>query len=74
MRNYYQTNFALVHIHKWGSLGELDDLMPFERDIYLAMLIQNLKEEAERNREEAERQKNLQAKLQSQYNRKGTRR
>ena len=33
--------------HKY-SLTELDNMMPFERDIYLTMLAQHLEEEEER--------------------------
>lgn len=40
-------------------------MIPFERDIYRAMLVQHLKEEAEVLREQADREKNLQARLNS---------
>jgi hypothetical protein len=63
--NYFKTNFAVVHIHKWGSLKEMDELIPYERDIYRALLVQHLKEEAEVLREQAERDKNIQARLNS---------
>lgn len=33
--------------HKW-SLGDVDNLMPFERDIYVALLSNYLEEEKER--------------------------
>lgn len=45
--NYYKTNFALMQHHKY-SLTELDGLIPWERDIYLNMLIQYLEEEKEK--------------------------
>jgi len=45
--NYYQTNFALMQHHKY-SLTELDNMLPWERDIYLNMLIQYLEEENEK--------------------------
>lgn len=44
--------FALAQHHKY-SIAEIEDLMPFERDIYTDMLINHL--EAERERLEKER-------------------
>jgi hypothetical protein len=67
--NYYRTNFSIVHIHKWGSFKDLDEMLPFERDVYKAMLVQHLKEEAERMKEEVERQKNMQSKINSSIRR-----
>lgn len=43
----YQTNFALLQHHKY-SLTELENLIPFERDIYLSMLVVHLELEKER--------------------------
>lgn len=45
--NYYTTMFALIQHHKY-SITELEDLMPYERDIYVDMLMSYLKEEKER--------------------------
>jgi len=45
--NYYQTNFALMQHHKY-SLTELDEMIPWERQIYVDMLIRFLEEERER--------------------------
>jgi len=44
-------------------------MLPFERDVYKAMLVQHLKEEAERMKEEVERQKNMQSKINSSIRR-----
>jgi hypothetical protein len=41
------TVFALAQHHKY-SITEIDELIPFERDIYVEMLLQYLKEEKER--------------------------
>ena len=46
------TNFSLMHHHKY-SLTELDDMMPWEREIYITMLVEYL--EAEKKRQEEER-------------------
>lgn len=45
--NYYETNFAMIQHHKY-SLSELESMMPWERRIYIELLIQHLKEEKER--------------------------
>ena len=41
---YYKTNFALIQYHKY-SLTEIENMMPWERDIYVAMLKNHLEEE-----------------------------
>ena len=41
---YYRINFALMQFHKY-SLTEIENLMPWERDIYLALLKQHIEEE-----------------------------
>jgi len=48
---YYQTNFALIHHHKW-QIEYIENLMPWEKDIYITMLVQFLKEEEERLKEQ----------------------
>lgn len=40
-------NFALMQYHKY-SLGEIEEMIPFEREIYIALLIQYLDEEKQR--------------------------
>lgn len=47
LKNYYETNFALMQHHKY-SLTELDNMLPWERDIYVNMLIRYLEEEKEK--------------------------
>jgi hypothetical protein len=37
-------NFSLMQYHNY-SLSELEDMIPFEREIYIAMLVQYLEEE-----------------------------
>lgn len=39
----YHTNFSLIQHHKY-SLTELENMIPFERDIYVQMLIRYLKD------------------------------
>jgi hypothetical protein len=47
LENYYKTNFALMQHHKY-SLTELDNMMPWEREIYLGLLMNYIQEENER--------------------------
>ena len=45
--NYYNTNFSLIQHHKY-SLTELENMMPWEREIYMGLLQKYIKEENER--------------------------
>jgi hypothetical protein len=50
LANYYQTNFSLMQHHKY-SLSDIDGMIPWERDIYVNMLvdyIEKLKAEQEK--------------------------
>ena len=47
LMNHYNTNFALIQHHKY-TLQDLENMMPFERQIYVTMLINYLQEEKER--------------------------
>ena len=44
LENYYKINFALLQYHKY-SLTEVENLIPWERDIYIGMLKQLLEDE-----------------------------
>ena len=52
----YQTNFALMQHHGY-SLSELENMMPWEREIYLSLLQEHIKEENERIEKENQRMK-----------------
>jgi|TARA_B100000073_G_C23657387_1_gene543078 hypothetical protein len=45
--NHYKTNFALMQHHKY-SLTELENMMPWERDVYVNLLLAYLQEEERR--------------------------
>ena len=49
---YYRINFAMMQFHKY-SLTELENLMPWERDIYVGLLQQHIEDE---NLKEKQRQ------------------
>jgi len=40
-------NFALMQYHKY-SLTEIEQMFPFEREIYVAMLVKYLEEEKQK--------------------------
>jgi len=44
LENYYRLNFALMQFHKY-SLTEIENMMPWEKDIYVMMLTEHLEEE-----------------------------
>jgi len=49
--NYYKTNFGMIQHHNW-SLTELENMMPWEREIYIGLLLKHLEEEkAEHDRQ-----------------------
>ena len=52
----YETNFAMVQHHKY-SLTEIENMMPWEREIYVGMLINTVKEQNERIRERQAKRK-----------------
>jgi hypothetical protein len=43
LENYYATVFSLVQHHKY-SISEVENLIPFERDIYVQMLVDYIKQ------------------------------
>ena len=42
--SYYELNFSLMQYHKY-SLTEIENMIPFERDIYVALLKNYLESE-----------------------------
>ena len=45
--NYYKTNFGMMQYHKY-SLTEIENMMPWEREIYIGLLEKHIKEENQR--------------------------
>ena len=45
--NYYKTNFGMMQYHKY-SLTEIENMMPWEREIYIGLLMEHIKEENQR--------------------------
>tara|TARA_B100001250_G_scaffold80788_1_gene66472 strand:+ start:4825 stop:5007 length:183 start_codon:yes stop_codon:yes gene_type:complete len=51
LESYYRLNFALMQYHKY-SLTEIENLIPWERDIYVGLLKQHLEEERLKQQQE----------------------
>ena len=44
LESYYKVNFALIQHHKY-SLTEIENMIPWEREIYISLLQQYIEEE-----------------------------
>jgi len=51
LESYFKINFALLQYHKY-SLTEVENLIPWERDIYIGMLKQHLEDEKLKQQQE----------------------
>ncbi len=47
LKDYYRTSFQMMQHHKY-NLSEIENLIPWERDIYLAQLIEYIEIENEK--------------------------
>ena len=56
--NYYKTNFGMMQYHKY-SLTEIENMIPWEREIYIKLLKKWVEKENENNKKlaQARRQK-----------------
>jgi hypothetical protein len=41
LKNYYEVNFSLMHHHKY-SLTEIENMMPWEREVYVTLLLNHI--------------------------------
>lgn len=46
LASFFETNAQLINIHHY-SLSDLEAMIPFEREIYISLLITHLKREKE---------------------------
>ena len=44
LESYFKINFALMQFHKY-SLTEIENMIPWERDIYVELLKEHIEEE-----------------------------
>jgi len=51
LENYFRLNFSLIQYHKW-SLTEIENLIPWERDVYVGLLQQHLVEEESKQKQQ----------------------
>ena len=47
LESFFRINFALMQYHKY-SLTEIENMMPWERDVYVGLLQQHLEEEEQK--------------------------
>ena len=56
LSNHYQTNFALMQHHKY-SLSDIESLMPWEKSLYVNMLMRYIEEENEKIKQQMQNKK-----------------
>jgi hypothetical protein len=54
LEGYYKTNFALMQHHKY-SLSEVENMMPWERQVYTSLLMQHLEQVKQEQQKAAQR-------------------
>ena len=52
MEAYFKLNFALMQYHKY-SLTDLENMIPWERDVYVGLLQAHLEEEELKQKQQA---------------------
>jgi hypothetical protein len=52
LENYFRLNFALIQYHKY-SLWEIENMIPWERDVYVGLLEQHLEEERSKQQQQS---------------------
>lgn len=53
LENYYEVVYDLVQRQRFGSLSDIEGLIPFERDLYIGMIKNDKEREAEQRRQQA---------------------
>jgi hypothetical protein len=51
LESYYKTNFALVQHHKY-SLYDIENMFPWEREIYITLLKNWIEEEEQKQQQQ----------------------
>lgn len=57
--NHFQTNFSLMQHHKY-SLSDIENMIPWEKFVYIDMLKQYIKNQEDMQRDQAAQYKSLQ--------------
>lgn len=55
LENYYKSIFSLTYHHKWPM--DIESLIPYERDIYIRMIMEHLDHVKVQQQEENNRRK-----------------
>ena len=55
LKHYFETFFSMVQHHSY-SLTELENMLPWERDVYVGLLINHLEEENQRHEKQQRQQ------------------
>jgi len=50
LENFFKTNFLLMQEHKY-SLTEIESWIPWEREVYVGMLIDHLKKKSDKQKQ-----------------------
>jgi len=50
LQSFYKINFDMTQYHKF-SLSEIENMIPFERDIFIIMLEEKIKKEEEQRKQ-----------------------
>ena len=54
LETYYKNTWALIQHHKY-SLGELENMLPWEKDIYVTLLMEWIEEENDKLEQQQQR-------------------
>ena len=52
LESYFKVNFALMQHHKY-SLTEIENMIPWEKDLYVTLLEQYIEEENLKNKQQS---------------------
>ena len=58
LKNFYETNFSMMQYHKY-NLSDLENMMPWERHIFIDLLAKQVKIESENMRDRLAIQKRI---------------
>jgi hypothetical protein len=56
LTSYMQTNFALIKFHNY-TLEDLENMVPWEREVYIILVENWIKEQNDQAREQASKQR-----------------
>jgi hypothetical protein len=52
LESYFKLNFSLMQYHKY-SLTEIENMIPWERDVYVELLKQHIEEEEQKQKQQS---------------------